>query len=551
MGWGAILRGLKFPIVGVRPRRALLLGACFGLAFLVRLVGLDVTATADEGLWMQRTLRFGAALEQGDLSGTFRIGHPGVTVMWTGLLGMGRDRARALSADRYARYDPLERAPAYAATFAAARLAIALVAAGLVTLAIGLAWRLLGAGPALLGGGLLLFDPFVVGMTRLLHVDALLGPLMTVAALAALAYWRDGGRRRDLVVSAVATGLALLTKPPALLVGPLFAALGLAAALRCHHGLRRGAAPLVLWGGLVGLTVVAGWPALWADPQRTLAGVARFVLAEGAQPHPGGVFFLGRTVAQDPGPAFYPVAFLLRLGPVPTVGLVCLLLLRRSDGRLPTAIALVGYVLLFVAVMSLGAKKLDRYLLPALMVADLAAGVGLWTLARQVGRAAPAVMAGCLAVQLGWFVAAQPYPIAAYNPLVGGTETARRVMTVGWGEGLDQAAAFLDARRGANRLVVASNYPHVVRPRFRGTTHSLTRLPPQVDHVDYIIVYISTAQRGNLTPWARRVVKAAPPAFVARVHGTEYAWVFRVPAGLARPLPSDENPEDDDADEGG
>jgi hypothetical protein len=33
------------------------------------------------------------------------------------------------------------------------------------------------------------------------------------------------------------------------------------------------------------------------------------------------------------------------------------------------------------------------------------------------------------------------------------------------------------------------------------------------------------------------------------VHGTVYVWVFRVPAGLERPPPSDENPEDDD--EGG
>jgi hypothetical protein len=550
-GWSAILGGVTSPIFGVRPLRALVLGACFGLAVLVRLIGIDVTVTADEGFWMQRTLRFGAALEQGDLRGTFRIGHPGVTVMWTGLAGIGRDQARAFAANRYTRYYVLEQASAYGVTFAAARLAVTLVATGLVTLAIGLAWRLLGGGAALLGGGLLLFDPFVVGMTRLLHVDALLGPLMTVAALATLAYWYDGGRRRDLVVSAVATGLALLTKPPALLIGPLFAALGLAATVRLPSRRRSAAASLLLWGGLVGLTFVAGWPAMWVDPRGTLAGVTRFILEEGARPHPGGVFFLGQSLAHDPGPTFYPIAFLLRLGPLPTIGLVCLLLLRSSARRLPAAIALVGYVLLFVVAMSFGAKKLDRYLLPALMVADLVAGVGLWALVRQAGRAMPAVMAGCLAVQLGWFVAAQPYPIAAYNALVGGTETARRLITVGWGEGLDQAAAFLNARRRADHLVIASNYPHVVRPRFRGTTHSLTRLPPQVTHVDYVVVYISTAQRDNFSPWARRVIEAAPPVFVARVHGMGYAWVFRVPTGLERPSPSDEDRDDDDADEDG
>src|SRR5215207_894987 len=160
--------------------RAVVLSVCFGFAIVTRLWGIDLTVTADEGYWMQRTLRFGAALDREDLRGTFRSGHPGVTVMWVGLVGMGPERARPLSTDRYRHFYPLERAPSYAAALASTRLAIALAASGLISLAIGLAWRLLGAGSALVGGWLLLFDPYTVGMTRLLHVDALLGPLMTV-----------------------------------------------------------------------------------------------------------------------------------------------------------------------------------------------------------------------------------------------------------------------------------------------------------------------------------------------------------------------------------
>ena len=66
--------------------------ACFVVALVPRLAGLESYLTSDEGYWMQRTLRFGAALARGDLNATYRSGHPGVTVTWVGLLGVGPER---------------------------------------------------------------------------------------------------------------------------------------------------------------------------------------------------------------------------------------------------------------------------------------------------------------------------------------------------------------------------------------------------------------------------------------------------------------------------
>ena len=62
------------------------------LALLPRLIELRPTYTSDEAYWMQRTVRFGAALARGDLAQTYRSGHPGVTTMWVGLLGIGPQR---------------------------------------------------------------------------------------------------------------------------------------------------------------------------------------------------------------------------------------------------------------------------------------------------------------------------------------------------------------------------------------------------------------------------------------------------------------------------
>jgi hypothetical protein len=42
----------------------------FAVSLGIRLTGLDLSSTTDEGYWMQRSIRFGAALARGDLVST-------------------------------------------------------------------------------------------------------------------------------------------------------------------------------------------------------------------------------------------------------------------------------------------------------------------------------------------------------------------------------------------------------------------------------------------------------------------------------------------------
>src|SRR5207253_2473698 len=104
-----------------------------------------------------------------------------------------------------------------------------------------------------------------------------------------------------------------------------------------------------------------------------------FALTVGGEPHVLPNYFLGQVIRTDPGPLYYPLALAYRLGPVSAAGLIGLLvLLWRRRGDLGGVIGLIGFAALFVALMTLGAKKFDRYMLPALMVLDLIAGVGVW-----------------------------------------------------------------------------------------------------------------------------------------------------------------------------
>ena len=66
----------------------------------------------------------------------------------------------------------------------------------------------------------------------------------------------------------------------------------------------------------------------------------------------------------------------------------------------------------------------------------------------RIGRAF--VPALCLAILGLSLIAVRPYPLSYYNPLLGGGATASRWLLVGWGEGLDQVAVYLNAQDGAD-----------------------------------------------------------------------------------------------------
>ena len=60
----------------------------FLLALLPRITSLNAFVTWDEPVWVFRSIKFATALSQRDWTGTFLTGHPGVTTMWAGSLGL-------------------------------------------------------------------------------------------------------------------------------------------------------------------------------------------------------------------------------------------------------------------------------------------------------------------------------------------------------------------------------------------------------------------------------------------------------------------------------
>jgi hypothetical protein len=501
----------------------------FALAAAVRLFAIDAYVTIDESRWVQRASDFSALIDQGNLEDTFIIGHPGVTTMWTAYIGLGPERARHFSFLE-GRTDATRRDGYYEALIAARRPFALIGALGVAAVAL-LGWRLLGAGPGILGGLLLAFEPFLVAHARVAHLDSGLTAYSAVATLSGLVFWTAGGSWPFLLLSGLATGLAFLTKAPSVyVVGfvPLTAGLSwLTLGGRKPLRLPLMAAQLLIWGALAALIGWSLWPVLRVDPIGTVVKMAQFTSRVGGGDHDN--FFAGQ-LTDDPGLIFYPLALLFRLAPLTLIGVVLVpVLWRRLDSLQRRAVLFLAlYCLGFMAMMTIGSKKFDRYLLPIFPMLGLLAGLGLWTAGRVfTGRPAMlGVLALAVAVQAATLLTVFRYPLAYYNPLLGGGAVAERLILVGWGEGLDQVGAWIGAQpRPLGEPTVATSYHRVLQAQLSGSAIPLEH----VRMADYVVPYVNTLQRGAEAEVLAPFLASGTPEHVVWINGIEYARVYRGP----------------------
>jgi len=630
-------------------RRAGICAAIGVLALAFRLPALDVFLTADETRWTCRSANFWHALEAGRLADTYQKEHPGVITMWLGGLGLPRDAAsdwatacREVPASKLVEETPEPALDVIVGRLFQGRARVALATGLGVAAMVWLAAGLLGIGPAVLGGLLLAADPFLIAHGRVLHLDGVTTTLMTLALLSLLTWLHRGRRGRYLLLAGALAGLGAVNKSPALFMAPMAGLLLLVDAVRGRAGPReaRGAAlaralggivlnvarPLGLFGLAAAAAYVAAWPAMWAGPVATLQQVLGGATEYAELGHEGGNYFVGLPVP-DPGPLFYPVAWAMRTTPIGLAGLVVALVLlarpgvvgraipsvveddalwaergprrrgdamsrERPDAQRTVLLSLLAYAVIFGLGMTFGAKKFDRYLLPAFPALDLVAGwglaMGLWWLARRGARTAlgahggegrgPSLAGGgvgggssngagvdrragvqrAIAVGGAALVAVAalvgawrhaPYYLDAFNPLFGGIQRAPGRILVGWGEGLDRAAAWLNALPDAEGLQVATRYRSAFGPLFRGQALEMNKIDPAT--VDYYLFYQNQLQRdldpellaryrpGPYAPGATGYARGHPasavarlpgpapsPAHVVRLGGIDYAWLY-------------------------
>ena len=226
-------------------------------------------------------------------------------------------------------------------------------------------------------------------------------------------------------------------------------------------------------------------------------------------------------------------------------------------------IKLLIWALIFGLFVSIAPKKQDRYVLPAICALVLASGLALhtlllrwlrnrvwssktetvgdgervqgWSISGPWAALLPAILISSIAAVYAFSSFVQPYPLAHYNPLLGGAKSAEKLVLVGWGEGYDLAAGYLNRLPDVDVSKVSAASPGKANmaPLFDGVTRSLAGYEP--GRTDYVVMYRSQVQRRKPTADDKNPLllhayyddPAIEPDFVGRIAGVDMVWVYR------------------------
>ncbi|MDP3997077.1 MAG: glycosyltransferase family 39 protein [Candidatus Andersenbacteria bacterium] len=505
----------------VVKKRTLIVCLVLVVAIGLRLPGAGKFMTVDEENWMLRSDTFIKKILQGDLAATFMTTHPGATGMW--LMGTGINLQEARLHVQIAEDNMrLFRRAAVWPMVLATSLLIALVVYFLIVL--------LGEMPGLLGGVFLAADPYLVGMSQIAHLDALLAVLMLTALLSFI-YASRNGRKKYLVYAGVLAGLALGTKLLlAIWLFPVMFLVWWAVKKKdfwIHWRQTLAAAALVAVMAVVVFIVV--WPAVLTKPDMQAGYIIKDTATILQDEH------VAIEASDEPiAPAtFYIRTILGRVTPsvqILVIGGITLVIWNFYRKRQNNAVGwLVLYALGYLLLITYAAKKGDRYALPALAVMPVIAGwtlsLGVRYMALKIKSAAAkviiiaVVIVAVVAVPLLW----SPYAIAYNNEFF---PNIRPLSQQGWGEGLDEAAAWLNQHPLGDKLTVASWYDSVTRTYFHGKTFSLSSRDDY--RVGYLVIYRNMGGRAQDTIASDVLdeMKGREPVQVISIRGVPYVWIY-------------------------
>jgi hypothetical protein len=245
---------------------------------------------------------------------------------------------------------------------------------------------------------------------------------------------------------------------------------------------------------------------------------------------------------------YYPVTYLWRVSPLAVGGLllatIALLIRREPLKDRFSRVAFLGLIVFslgFMIFMSAGSKRSDRYVLPVFPALSIAASMGWVAFVKMLWGSSQSKLSRVLAVLLvGALVAGHimlpllhaPYFLSYFNPLMGGARRAPDVLQIGWGEGLDEAARYLNGMPGAENMTVASWYERVFSEFFVGRTINIedqeTISQGEIESIlaaDYIVIYYHQFQRAmpeNLLD----ILKNEEPIKSLWFGGLEYVRIY-------------------------
>lgn len=520
----------------------------FIMALIPRILSLGITITSDERLWLVRSPGFIDSIVSGNLTGTFQQVHPGVTIMWLSGLSMELFYREGM---------------AFSEKLLIASFPVALATSIGIVVIYFLAKKTFNQHIAIISSILLCLEPFIIGHSRVVQLDALLMTFMILSVLSLMAYLKNNKERYLLFISGIFAALAILSKFTALFLIPFSIFILIAWYLARDNGMiilkelfnKNNAVEILkifsIFCIILILTFFILWPSMWVAPLDTIKKVMSGVEWASSTPHEYGNFFMGNITDEKLDAHYYLVVMLFRSTPLLLLFLLIgiaytgIRALRKNITTNDKLIfILIAYIALFYAQMAIGSKQLDRYILPVFPAMAIIAASGIHDLAATLSHLLPSlkinvnnkkqiaaafIMAPVIICNIIALTAVHPYCLSYYNPVIfGGPDNADNVLMVGWGDGMDIAARYLNQKPGAENMTVAAQYV-CFQEYFNGHTVRLSDVVyrGKVYYADYIVFYVASVQREyNKEVWD--AYKDKEPEKVITINGIEYCWIYKV-----------------------
>jgi hypothetical protein len=506
------------------------------IAFMPRIMGLDHQIRPDELIWLIRSRDFVMALLHFDFSQSVISSHPGVTIMWLASTGMG---IKEIIAPGESLFDYLF----------AARLPIAIAISIITLILFFLVKKIFNVTAAILFLIIVSFDPFLLGYSKIVHLDALLSFLMCAALLSFLVYKIDFNRK-FLFLSGLFCAFAVLAKLPALFLIPfitLFNFYFIETSTPIKDKTKLNLKNYILFIMVIGITIFIFTPRMWVDPLMFIDILKR---GPGIAAHEYGSFFRGESVT-DPGLLFYPVVIFYRLPLITLIGFFCFVVFfirqwivsKTISHQDRFAIVLIVFVFSFVLFMSFPGKKMERYILPVFPFLSIIAGYGLSKIINNISLSFKNLLARniityifyCLIGLMGLFylVKLHPHPTTYFNPVVNAAKPAQQILPIAWGEGLKEAADYLNQKDNSAKIFVGCDYNYLLDNYFQGNVIALKYdlyEPGTLRYLDYLVITLDAIQKGTLRldQEVLDYINNHQPEYEVVLNGIPYVYVYPV-----------------------
>lgn len=377
---------------------------------------------------------------------------------------------------------------------------------------------------------ILLLDPFLLSLSRVVHVDSLLSLLLLISLITYLLALKEK-KIKYIVISGLTAGMAILQKAPALSVLPFAGVASLIYIATDRNSWRKFINLNAVWIIVTLSTIFLLYPAMWVKPKESVELYFSSTLSVVGSIEKDSRNLISKTIPLNNSVIlFYIVVLLIKATLAELTGLVYFFHESRKKIKFTFQkdfYLLIIFIGIFTLQMSTGKTAVHRYILPAHITLLILASWGLTTLWNK--KKTKIIVTLIMIMQLGILVQKHPYSFLYKNPFF--SSNTYDLYDSTWGLGVERASKYTYEQAQTNSLIYIPyssipNYTFANEPK-TVTFVDIRALPcAKKSHVPYIILSRGTATNHPLENFLKEnkyhpektiTIKDIPVAFIFKV----------------------------------